>query len=146
MVSGQWWVLQTLQLFELCCFGVSLHRLDLSFGYLWKIPLISTFTGFGVANTYILVTFWNFSQTKEENRIPNLNPSQGWTFQPKLSRLWARSNEQCSSAAFLSDYITSQCAGVHLPSSRAQQPLSSLSASAAEQPASAGRKLSSIFV
>ena len=30
-----------------------------------------------------------------------------------------------SSAAFPSDYITSQGAGVHLPSSRAQQPLSS---------------------
>ena len=35
------------------------------------------------------------------------------------------SQEQCSSAALPSDYITSQGAGVHLPSSRAQQLLSS---------------------
>ena len=61
------------------CFELlaSLSILDLLFGYFWTIPLISTFTVFGAATTHILVTFWKFSQTKEEKRIPKQNPSQG---------------------------------------------------------------------
>ena len=123
------------------CFG-------LSGGYLWNIPFVSTFPGLGVANTCILVTFWNFYQlfsNKGGNRIPKLKPKLHMNFSPKLSSVWARSSEQCSSAALPSDYITSQGAGVHLPSSRAQQPWLSSPSNISNQPASAARRLSSIL-
>ena len=59
--------------------------------------------------------------------MPKLKPKPGMKFSTQAKQ--CVSQEQCSSAAFPSDYITSQGAGVHLPSSRAQQPsLAALSA------------------
>ena len=68
--------------------------------------------------------------------VPKLKPKPRMNFSTQAKQ--CVSQEQCSSAAFTSDYITSQGAGVHLPSSRAQQPsLAALSAaSVAEQQSS----------
>ena len=138
MVPGKWWA-------ELCIFwNISVSEFPVADLCLMFWNFVDTSTSslpssFGIATTYIYLlfgTFWNTLGTKGENRLPKLKPKPRMNFSTQAKQIWARNSERCSSAAFPSDYITSQGVGMYLPSSRAQQPLShlaALSASAAKQ-------------
>ena len=67
----------TLQLLGLYCCS----SLDLIFWNFVEYSISFVPNGFGVANTYIPFTLWNFSQTKEENRIPK--PRMNFSTQAK---------------------------------------------------------------
>ena len=92
---------------ELCNFwGISVLVFSIAdlcfmFGNFMEYSMFCVPSCFGVANNLHLLTFWNLLETKEENRLPK--PKM--TFSTPAKQI--RSQEQCSSAAFPSDYITS---------------------------------------